>query len=96
MTATIRRARADEAEALAALGAATFTATFGHLYSRSNLEKFLAKNHSPAAYRDVLADARSAVWIAENAGERSVSLHLFKRLSRQRYRSASVRARGVQ
>ncbi len=71
MTATIRRARADEAEALAALGAATFTATFGHLYSRSNLEKFLAKNHSPAAYRDVLADARSAVWIAENAGERT-------------------------
>lgn len=70
MTATIRRARADEAEALAALGAATFTATFGHLYSQANLEKFLAKNHSPAAYRDLLADADSAVWIAEDAGEK--------------------------
>ncbi len=70
MTATIRRARADEAEALAELGAATFTATFGHLYSRENIEKFLAKNHAPAAYRAMLSDHRSAVWIAESDGAR--------------------------
>jgi ribosomal protein S18 acetylase RimI-like enzyme len=69
LTATIRRARADEAEALAALGAETFTATFGHLYSQANLEKFLAKNHAPAAYRQLLADADTAIWVAEDAGE---------------------------
>ncbi len=69
MTAVIRRARADEADALAALGAETFTATFGRLYSQANLDKFLAKNHSPGAYRDLLADAGTAVWIAEDAGE---------------------------
>ncbi len=70
MTATIRRARADEAEALAALGAETFTATFGHLYSQANLEKFLAKNHTSAAYRDLLADDDTAVWIAEVGSEK--------------------------
>lgn len=70
MTALIRRARADEAKALSALGAATFEATFGHLYSRENLESFLAKNHSTAAYRRLLADPRSAVWIAESDGAR--------------------------
>ena len=70
MTATIRRASAYDADALAALGADTFTATFGHLYSRANLEKFLAKNHAPAAYRDLLADAGTAVWIAEDGDEK--------------------------
>lgn len=70
MTATIRRARADEAEALSVLGSETFTVTFGHLYSRENLKSFLAKNHSPAAYRRLLADPRSAVWIAESDGAR--------------------------
>lgn len=72
MTVAIRRARSDEAETLAALGAATFTATFGHLYSRQNLEKFLAKNHSPAAYRAALADPQSAVWLAEDGAGRAL------------------------
>lgn len=68
MTPTIRRARHDEARALSALGAETFTATFGHLYSRENLQKFLAKNHSPAAYERLLSDDSSAVWVVEEEG----------------------------
>lgn len=70
MTVTIRRARPDEADALAVLGAETFTATFGHLYSRANLEAFLKKNHAPAVYRETLGDPRSAVWIAGEADGR--------------------------
>lgn len=70
MTVAIRRARNDEAETLASLGAATFTATFGNLYSRENLEKFLAKNHAPAVYRAALADPQSAVWLAEDGAGR--------------------------
>jgi len=65
LTVTIRRARCDEAEALAVLGAETFKATFGHLYSHANLEAFLKKNHAPAVYRETLGDPRFAVWIAE-------------------------------
>ncbi|MFN3958659.1 MAG: GNAT family N-acetyltransferase [Parvularculaceae bacterium] len=72
MTVAIRRARNDEAETLAALGAATFTATFGHLYSRENLEKFLAKSHSAEVYRALLADPQSAVWLAEDGAGRAL------------------------
>lgn len=72
MTATIRRARADEADVLSALGTETFTATFGHLYSRQNLQKFLEKNHTAAAYRSLLADRNSAVWIADDREGRAI------------------------
>lgn len=70
MTVAIRRARADEAEALASLGAATFTATFGHLYTRANLDAFLKKNHAAAVYRETFSDPGSAIWIAEEADGR--------------------------
>lgn len=72
MTPAIRRAAADDAQALSRLGAETFTATFGHLYSRENLDKFLAKNHSAAVYRALLADPQSAVWIAEDGAGRAL------------------------
>lgn len=51
---------------LSALGAETFTATFGHLYSKENLEKFLRKGHSVEAYRTLARDPESGVWIAED------------------------------
>ena len=55
---------------LAALGAKTFTDTFGHLYRRDDLEAFLQENHSAAVYQMLLADESFALWIAENdAGE---------------------------
>lgn len=45
-TATIRRATADDAAALAELGAATFVETFGHLYPTEDLQTFLARSHT--------------------------------------------------
>lgn len=64
-SATIRRAVLDDAAALAKLGAATFTETFGHLYPLEDLQTFLAGSHSLQAWDRLLADPRSAVWIAE-------------------------------
>lgn len=57
--------RAD-ADILATIGARTFVATFGHLYSPANLAVFL-RNHTPVAWAAALAgDAR--VRLAEAAG----------------------------
>jgi ribosomal protein S18 acetylase RimI-like enzyme len=61
----IRRASTDDASALAALGAATFTETFGHLYPPEDLQTFLVKSHSVEAWNLTLGDPRGAVWIAE-------------------------------
>jgi ribosomal protein S18 acetylase RimI-like enzyme len=60
----IRRATPDDAANLAALGAATFTETFGHLYPSEDLHTFLSESHSVNAWAHALANARRAVWIA--------------------------------
>ncbi|QDP19770.1 GNAT family N-acetyltransferase [Sphingomonas xanthus] len=62
-----RIARTDDAQALAELGAATFTATFGHLYRAEDLAIFL-QNHSPAAWRKELGDPAFEVKVAEAGG----------------------------
>lgn len=49
---------------LAALGAATFTETFGHLYPPEDLESYLTGSHSVDAWARTLADSRRAVWAA--------------------------------
>jgi hypothetical protein len=49
--ARVRRARPDDAEALAALGRETFIETFGHLYSAADLRDFLAEAHTADRYR---------------------------------------------
>lgn len=72
MTSRIRAAFEEDAEGLSALGAATFTATFGHLYSRENLEKFLAKNHAVEVYRKLVGDPECGVWIAEDENGKSL------------------------
>lgn len=64
LDATVRRATPDDARTLAALGAATFTETFGHLYPAEDLEAFLARAHSIDAWARLLADPERAVWIA--------------------------------
>ncbi|MGH7465453.1 MAG: GNAT family N-acetyltransferase [Steroidobacter sp.] len=64
-SATIRRAVPADAAELAALGAATFTETFGHLYPPKDLQTFLVTSHSLEAWNRVLGDPRRAVWIAE-------------------------------
>ncbi|HBK91830.1 MAG TPA: GNAT family N-acetyltransferase [Parvularcula sp.] len=72
MRFTIRDAIAEDAGMLSALGAETFTATFGHLYSRENLDKFLRKGHSVEVYRAAAHDPRSGVWIAEDEAGKPV------------------------
>lgn len=60
----IRRATSDDAVTLAALGAATFTETFGHLYPPEDLSTFLDGSHSVEAWARTLTDPQRAVWIA--------------------------------
>lgn len=62
-----RVARPDDAETLAALGRATFTETFGHLYTPENLAAFL-ETHSAERWRAELADPAFAVRLAEEEG----------------------------
>jgi len=65
--ATIRRATSVDASKLAALGAATFSETFGHLYPPEDLQAFLTASHSVNAWTRTLADSERAVWVAELA-----------------------------
>ena len=69
---SIRRATAADAAALAELGAATFTETFGHLYPPEDLQTFLATSHSPQSWSGTLADANRAVWIVDHASGRKI------------------------
>lgn len=62
---SLRRATENYAQLLAALGAATFTETFGHLYTQADLRTFLAESHSIDAWKRTLADSARATWLAE-------------------------------
>lgn len=66
---TIRRAGPADAEALSALGARTFTETFGHLYAPEDLAAFLAEAYGLERTRADLADPRRASWIVELDGD---------------------------
>lgn len=68
MTVSYRMAGAADAEALAELGARTFTHTFGHLYQPADLEIFL-QNHSPDNWQKELNDPAFEVRVAELDGE---------------------------
>ncbi|HEY0014102.1 MAG TPA: GNAT family N-acetyltransferase [Allosphingosinicella sp.] len=67
MTVHYRDAVPKDAEALAALGRATFVETFGHLYTPENLAAFL-ESHRPERWRDELSDPAFAVRLAEEDG----------------------------
>ena len=69
MAPVIRRATAADGEALARIGADTFVATFGHLYSAEDLAAFLAESHTPAAYARYLADRAYALWLLEDGDQ---------------------------
>ncbi|HSR64418.1 MAG TPA: GNAT family N-acetyltransferase [Xanthomonadaceae bacterium] len=66
MSLAIRRATPADADALSAVGARTFVDTFGHLYSREDLQAFLEESHAPAAYARLLADPAYALWVLED------------------------------
>jgi diamine N-acetyltransferase len=61
---TLRRATSGDAATLAALGASTFTETFGHLYPSEDLQAFLVASHCVDAWTRLLADPKRAVWVA--------------------------------
>ena len=67
MTVTYRDAAPGDADTLAELGRATFTETFGHLYTPQNLTAFL-ESHDPERWRAELADPVFAVRLAEQEG----------------------------
>ena len=64
----LRRARLDDAETLSALGARTFTETFGHLYAPHNLSAFLADAYGLDATQRDLGDPTKAAWLMERDG----------------------------
>ena len=61
---TIREAGADDASALALIGAATFLETFAGILDGDAIVGHCAAQHVEAAYRAYLADGARA-WIAE-------------------------------
>jgi GNAT superfamily N-acetyltransferase len=65
----IRRAMPGDAEALAAIGRATFVETFGHLYPPEDLAAFLAEAHSVERAKADLANPAKAAWLVEADGE---------------------------
>jgi GNAT superfamily N-acetyltransferase len=65
----IRRAGSTDAQALAEIGARTFTETFGHLYPPSHLQRFLAEAYSVERARADLADPAKASWLVEKGGD---------------------------
>ncbi len=68
MTIAFRDATPADAPAIASLGAASFTETFGHLYSPENLATFLV-NHAEERWRADLADPALGIRIGEAGGE---------------------------
>jgi ribosomal protein S18 acetylase RimI-like enzyme len=68
MDSSIRRATAQDAAALAELGAETFAETFAGAYPEADLQAFLAANHTPAKLAAALADPAIAIWVVEQDG----------------------------
>lgn len=66
---TIRRAGPGDAETLAAIGAQTFAETFGHLYPKRDLERFLAEAYDLDRARADMADPSRASWLVEAGAE---------------------------
>ncbi len=69
MRLEIRRAAVEDAATVAALGARTFTETFGHLYPPEDLAAFLAEAYAVDRQRTILSHPDYAVWLLERDGE---------------------------
>src|SRR5437899_11760821 len=65
----IRRAGSADAAALAAVGARTFSDTFGHLYPAADLERFLADAYNLERTLAALAAPAQAAWLVEPGHE---------------------------
>lgn len=65
----LRPATAVDLPALSALATRAFVSKFGHLYSRENLDAFLAESLSEAAFATDLADPSREIRLAERDGK---------------------------
>ena len=65
----IRRATPSDAAALSAIGQATFSETFAHLYPLEDLSGFLQTAYGPQRTRADLANPAKAAWLVEKSGE---------------------------
>jgi ribosomal protein S18 acetylase RimI-like enzyme len=65
----LRRATPADADVVAAIGVATFTESFGHLYPPADLAAFLAETHATGRILADLANPAKAVWLAQAQGE---------------------------
>jgi ribosomal protein S18 acetylase RimI-like enzyme len=63
----IRPAKAEDAEALGLIGAATFLESYTEIIDGPDMVAHCAHQHSPAVYGEYLSDAACGVWIAEYA-----------------------------
>jgi diamine N-acetyltransferase len=68
LSVTYRAPRADEAEALGALGYDTFVETFGHLYSPENLALFADQAYSPSVIASEMANPKRRYLLVEDEG----------------------------
>lgn len=64
----LRPATSADVPELAAVGRATFTDAFGHLYSAEDLESFLSQWRSPARIAANIADPATRVTVVEDGG----------------------------
>ena len=64
----IRKATPDDADAMSRIATDTFVETFGHLYPPEDLAYFLLNSYSPAAQREMLEQASTAMWLLEHDG----------------------------
>lgn len=64
----LRFAAPADASALADLGARSFVAKFGYMYTPEDLENFLAESHSEAKAAKEIADPAMQVLLAEEEG----------------------------
>ncbi|MEL6362676.1 MAG: GNAT family N-acetyltransferase [Pseudomonadota bacterium] len=62
----IRKAQPSDAQALSAIGAASFKETFQHLYAAEDLNAFLAKSHSEQAYLNLFTNPKNIAWLVED------------------------------
>lgn len=61
----VRRATADDADALALVAGATFLESYAYMIKAADMLAHVGRHHVGPAYRRLLADPANAIWIAE-------------------------------
>lgn len=70
---TLRQATPEDAAAMAELGGATFTETFGHLYPPEDLQNFLSTSHSRENWARNLSDPNRGAFVVEHPNGRKIA-----------------------